>query len=278
LLEEAVIIDLVSVGPPDQQVVEPTPRPQPASEKKVTEQIEKQPEPEVPEKKEPEIAIPEPVEEQAEQPPVVAKPISVKPMKRKKKLASDTRLAEVRERELRAARLKKEAEVKKRQEKLKQERRRIIAAEMAEKARLDAQRAAEEARRELAEMYKQQRQMNQSTSRNSRINSARSSSSSELSIVEQQFIANIRSHLTGFWVLPEMRNWNLNLKTTVWFTVSKQGELLSYKIVEKSGDPLFDQLVLKTMKRSSPMPRGPNLMKRNSLDFSASFTPGKLIM
>ena len=279
LLEEAVIIDLVSVAPPEPAPVEPTPAPQVKSEPetKDTQQVEKQPEPVVAETKEPEIVIPDPVEQQVEPPPTPVKPISVNPVKRKKKLASDTRLAEERERERRAAKIKKEAEAKKRQERVKQEQRRQIAAEMAEKARLDAQKAAEDARRELAEMYKQQRQINQTVS-NNRVSSSRSSSASQLSIVEQQFIANVRSHLTGFWVLPELRNWNLNLKTTVWFTVSKKGELLSYKIVKKSGDPLFDQLVLKTMKKSAPMPPGPNLMKQNSLDFSASFTPGKLIM
>jgi colicin import membrane protein len=280
LFEEAVIIDLVSVAPSQLDSTGSTPPPQPKIEPK-NEIAEPEPTPQkdkVVEQIEPEVVIPEPVEQQVQENPTPAKPISVNPSKRKKKLADDTRLAEVRERERRAARIKRDAEIKRRQEQLKQERRRQVAAEMAEKARLDAQKAAEEARRQLADMYKQQRQLSAAKAATSSQRSNSGGSSQNHSIVAQQYYASLYQHIHAFWVLPELRNWDKDLMATIVLVISRDGKVVSSRIEQRSNDTFFDQLVYKTVQNASPMPSFPAMMNENRIEVGLRFRPGKLEM
>ncbi len=271
LLEEAVIIDLVTIAPPEQNVQPSIAQPPKEINKPaVSPPVQKQPEPE--------ISISDPIEQAVEPPPVPVKPISIKPLKRKKKLASDTRLSEVREREKRAAKIKKDAKLKTRQEQLKRQRRKAIAAEMAVKAEREAQRAATDARRELAEVLRQQRELSQTTTKNTGRSTNSSGNKQVQSAIAQQYYASLYQHIQAFWVLPEMRSWDRSLLATIVVIISKDGQVLSAKIEQKSKDPFFDQLVKKTVQNASPMPRFPNMMKKNRIEVGLRFRPGKLEM
>ncbi len=275
LLHDAVTVDLVSMpslapepvqSPPAAAPQKTEPAPQPAV-------IEKQPL--VEDTSEPEISVarePEIVPEQ----PVAAKPISLKPRSRKVKIAPDPNIVKAKERQRLAAQIKKEAEQRQRKQDLAREkRRRAAAAAKAEKARLEAEKAAAEARQALAEMYRQQGALQQKTvtSIQTATNNNRGSNQS---VVAQQYYASLYQHLHGFWILPETRSWNRNLRTTVVLEITRDGNVIYADIEQKSTDPVFDQLVLKTIRNASPMPTFPKLMKDVFIEVGIHFSPGKL--
>jgi outer membrane biosynthesis protein TonB len=49
------------------------------------------------------------------------------------------------------------------------------------------------------------------------------------------------------------------------------------QIERKSGDPFFDQSVMKIFQTASSMPRFPGVVKESSLDFILDFDPSGLI-
>lgn len=159
LLDEFVTVDLVSMPEPQAlpEIATPPPSKQP--------EVDQPPQPPPEEAAQPdpdEVEIP--LESEVVPDPVVeAKPISVKPLKRKIKKAVDTRLAEEKEREKRALALREKEHQRKRNEQLEREQkqkaaaaRKAAAVARAEQARKEADLAAKDARRALAEMYRRQ--------------------------------------------------------------------------------------------------------------------------
>lgn len=96
------------------------------------------------------------------------------------------------------------------------------------------------------------------------------------SIVEQQYWGAVAQRVKSFWVLPEMRKWDSSLLAQVVITINKEGEVISIQFDQRSKDPLFDQLVEKTIRSASPMPRFPALMQQETTEIGFKFRPGEL--
>lgn len=266
LLDNVVTVDLVSMPEPAAAPPAPVqPVAKPAEPKTPVKAPEPAPEPEVAE-----VSVaPEP--EVAPESSAPAKPISLKPLKRKIKKAKDTRLAEEKERERRAKALqqktldrKKAEQAKKRAEQLR--RQRDIAE--AKRTQQEAERAADEAIKELRSAIRESGAAS-TASRSSGASSRRKVQS----IAVQQYASSLNAWIGSHWKIPEMLKKNRNLKTMVALTIRRDGSIVNMQIEQKSGDPFFDQSVMKALHNSSPMPRFPGVMTENSQEFILGFTP-----
>ncbi|MEA2116382.1 MAG: TonB family protein [Thermodesulfobacteriota bacterium] len=195
-------------------------------------------------------------------------------MKRKIRKAKDTRLAEEKERERRAKTLQKETldrkkaeQAKKRAEKL----RRQKALVEARRAEQEADRAVTRARQELASVIRETGAARPSS---------RASGSSERkvqSIGVKQYSSTLATWISNQWQIPEMLKKNRNLKTTVALTIRRDGSIANLQIERKSGDPFFDQSVMKILQSTTSMPRFPGVVEESSLDYVLDFDPSGLI-
>ncbi|GAB4332716.1 MAG: hypothetical protein Kow0089_00770 [Desulfobulbaceae bacterium] len=177
------------------------------------------------------------------------RPISLKPVRRKVRKTDPKKIA---------------AEEERRRREL--ERQRALArARQEEEA---ARRAAEEARAALAAML---RSSNTESAPPDRRSSGRKKVSS---IVEQNYYSALYDRVKQFWVLPEMRHWDPTLETRVVVTILRDGTIARTIVEKKSRDPFYDQFVMKTLEKASPLPPIPKLMARNSVEIGFRFKPG----
>jgi len=240
----------------------------------------------------PDVATPEPAQ--------LKNPISLEPDKRKIKKNQDTRLEEekVKERE-QEQRKQEERELQKKIEERKQEAERKETQRREEerqkalvKARLEQIKAENEARAAAAEARELAAQANAAATaaaavradanrRAQAMQSAVSGGGSSgrqqaQSIVEQTYWGAVAQRVKSFWVLPEMRKWDTNLLALVVITINKNGEVTRIQFDQSSNDPLFDQLVEKTIRSAAPMPRFPALMQQETTVVGFKFRPGEL--
>lgn len=96
------------------------------------------------------------------------------------------------------------------------------------------------------------------------------------SIVEQTYWGAVAQRVRERWVLPEMRKWDASLLALVSITINKNGEVTQIQFDQRSKDPLFDQLVEKTIRSAAPMPRFPALMQQETTEVGFKFRPGEL--
>lgn len=236
ILDEVVTVNLVSLPEVSGQ----------PSENNSSKAKTKEPEPVV----KPETAVKIPVEPKAAPKPVKkVKPVSLKPIKRKVRKTDPKKLAQEK------AKRKRELEKKE-----------ALARAIQEEER--AKRAAEDARSALAEMIRSKGAP--STSRGP------SRGKQVTNVAEQIYFASIYDRVKSLWVLPEMRQWNPNLETTVVVTIRRDGTITRTFVEKKSGDPYFDQYAMKTLKKASPLPPIPKVLKKNSMEVGLVFRPGEL--
>lgn len=242
LLDDVVTVNLVSLPEvSESQPQQQAPAPEPEKVAKI-------------EPAKPKVSVapePKPVQENLEP----AKPVSLKPIKRKVRKTDPKKLA--------AEKARREQE-KRRQQDLAQ-------------ARLEEERArqaAQEARAALAEMIRQKGVKSASSSP-----ARKSSGGKEVqSIVFKQYLSSLYDRVQSFWVLPDMRQWDITLETVVVLTIRRDGTVAQTKIEKKSRDPFFDQFVMKTVQNAVPMPRFPTLMPQSSIEVGLRFRPGELLM
>lgn len=271
MLDDIVTVDLVSMPEP---VTAPPAPVQPVAKPAELKAPVKAPEP-VPEPEVAEVSVaPEP--EVAPEPAAPAKPISLKPLKRKVRKAKDTRLAEEKEREQRAKELqqktlaqKKAQEARKRAEKL----RRQKALAEARRTQQEADQAAARARQELASVIRET-----GTASGPARSSGTSSGRRRADAITNQYGALLMTRISSYWKIPEMLKRSRNLKSMVALTIRRDGSIADMRIVQKSGDPFFDQSVMKALRSAAPMPRFPALITEPSLDFDVVFTPQGLAL
>ena len=86
------------------------------------------------------------------------------------------------------------------------------------------------------------------------------SSGSELkgltALQHENYIASIKKQIYSQWALPQWMS-QKNLRAQVLVRLDEQGNVVSKKITLSSGDQGFDEMVLETLKRSSPVPAPP---------------------
>jgi colicin import membrane protein len=67
-----------------------------------------------------------------------------------------------------------------------------------------------------------------------------------------------------------------NLKVVVHFSVKENGEILGLKVVQPSGDPSYDESVLRAVKKSSPLSAPPESYRKDFADVELLFRPQDL--
>jgi len=96
------------------------------------------------------------------------------------------------------------------------------------------------------------------------------------SLVEQNYWNAVGQRVKSFWKLTEEHNWEASLLAQVVITINKDGDVVNIKFNQRSKDPLFDQLLEKTIKKATPMPRFPTLLQQETTDVWLQFRPGDL--
>jgi colicin import membrane protein len=67
-----------------------------------------------------------------------------------------------------------------------------------------------------------------------------------------------------------------NLRVVVHFSIKDNGEIAGLKIVQPSGDPSYDESVLRAVKKSSPLPPPPEGSRKDFADVELTFRPKDL--
>ncbi|MBM9535731.1 cell envelope integrity protein TolA [Desulfobulbus alkaliphilus] len=234
------------------------------------------------------------------EPAATAEPVSLVAPNRKVRVAQDTRLEEERIRE-QAARQRQQEErelaqrIEERQRQAEQ-RRQVEQRRQAEQREVERQRAiaaqAEEERRRAEEELRRLRAEAEAATaaavaaRNAAdreaqavrdaVNRPGSGRQQAQTMVEQQYLSSVAQRVRSYWVLPEMRSWDTALLAQVVITINKEGEVLRIQFDQRSRDPLFDQLVERTIRNASPMPRFPSMLHKDSIEVGFNFKPGEL--
>ncbi|WP_168720137.1 energy transducer TonB [Thermosulfurimonas marina] len=72
--------------------------------------------------------------------------------------------------------------------------------------------------------------------------------------IPENFGALLRTHLQSFWEIPASLSGRRDLSALVVLRLSSTGELLGYRFLRSSGNPLFDRAVEAALKAASPYP------------------------
>jgi colicin import membrane protein len=75
------------------------------------------------------------------------------------------------------------------------------------------------------------------------------------------------------WAWPGQRS---DLRVVVHFAIKETGEIVSLKIAKPSGDPSYDESVLRAVKKSSPLPAPPENYRKDFADVELTFRPRDL--
>lgn len=75
------------------------------------------------------------------------------------------------------------------------------------------------------------------------------------------------------WTWGGKRN---NLEVTVRFGILENGEIVGLKIVRVSGDPSYDDSVIRAVKKASPLPPPPESYRKDFMDVELTFRPKDL--
>ena len=67
-----------------------------------------------------------------------------------------------------------------------------------------------------------------------------------------------------------------NLRVVVHFGIKENGEIVGLKIVQPSGDPSYDESVLRAVKKSSPLAAPPESYRKDFADVELTFRPRDL--
>lgn len=91
----------------------------------------------------------------------------------------------------------------------------------------------------------------------------------EFVIYQNRILSTIKDN----WVWVGQRS---NLKVIVHFGIKDNGEIVGLKIVQPSGDPSYDESVLRAVKKSSPLPAPPESYRKDFSDVELTFRPKDL--
>ncbi|MEN8199266.1 MAG: energy transducer TonB [Thermodesulfobacteriota bacterium] len=188
----------------------------------------------------------------------VTKAVSLKPLKRKlkKNIPAHDPAQEIRR--------KKEAE---------QHQRELLAEAKHQKAIADAEAraAANEALLALRQSLRADAVTRSAKSTNTSGNRRSSGPSSSL---EAQYFARIFSHLHQYWSLPDIKTWSPDLTAVVVVNISQNGRITKHSFESRSGDPVFDRFVSRTIQEANPLPAIPPALKKKQYTIGLRFRPG----
>lgn len=75
-----------------------------------------------------------------------------------------------------------------------------------------------------------------------------------------QYVGSLERLVRGNWALPEWLA-NKNLRAQVRIKVNAKGEVVDIKLIKPSGNPSFDENVMMTVQKSSPLPPPPERLE-----------------
>ncbi len=75
------------------------------------------------------------------------------------------------------------------------------------------------------------------------------------------------------WAWPGGKS---NLRVVVRFNINDKGEIAGLKIVQPSGDPSYDESVVRAVRKSSPLPAPPESVRKDFAEVEISFRPKDL--
>ena len=81
------------------------------------------------------------------------------------------------------------------------------------------------------------------------------------------------SSIKGNWAWVGQKS---SLKVVVHFSIKDNGEITGLKILQPSGDPSYDESVLRAVKKSSPLPPPPEGSRKDFADVELTFRPKDL--
>ena len=88
-----------------------------------------------------------------------------------------------------------------------------------------------------------------------------------------RYVNYMQATLKGNWAWAGPKR---NLKALVRFGVKENGEITGVKIVQSSGDPLYDESVLRAVRKSSPLTAPPENHRKEFADVEYSFQPDQV--
>jgi colicin import membrane protein len=91
----------------------------------------------------------------------------------------------------------------------------------------------------------------------------------EFIIYENRMLSSIKDNWA--WVGQKT-----SLRVVVHFSIKENGEITGLKIVQPSGDPSYDESVLRAVKKSSPLPPPPESSRKDFADVELTFRPKDL--
>jgi len=89
------------------------------------------------------------------------------------------------------------------------------------------------------------------------------------SIPMQIYRMEVEDRIYNNWTYPDRKD----LKAIVVLTVKRDGTILETKIKRRSGDFLFDESVVKAVKRSDPLPPFPEVYRKSYGEIEIIFNP-----
>jgi len=265
-------VSLVNIAEP--VAAPPSAKPQapaPSPAKKIQESAHPPPAPAAPKAKKevpiaeiPPKAEPEPVPTPA---PAPQKAISLKPLKQKI-------IKEVKEPEVPPKKIpeKNDQELKKVQKLAEALREESV---LTERARI-AQEALEQERRVLTQSNKGRMTQSDESTVGPPTNAAAPAVGGSNTLLESQYNAAIANRLQQFWSIPENLQKDPNLTSIVVITIKMDGDIANMVFESKSGDPLFDQYVSKTIEKANPLPPIPPALKKQRYEVGVRFKPGSI--
>lgn len=84
-----------------------------------------------------------------------------------------------------------------------------------------------------------------------------------LSLLQHEsYVSDVEKHIRRHWVIPQWLANRKDLKTKVRVKFDESGAVTARDIVQSSGNPSFDEAVLATLEKASPVPKPPDKLQR----------------
>jgi colicin import membrane protein len=89
----------------------------------------------------------------------------------------------------------------------------------------------------------------------------------------QLYQERIRLQIIEAWILPMPQEEARKLQATALLTVSREGDVAHLKLLQPSGNPLFDDSLLRAIKQAAPLPPLPEDYQGAFLEVEMRFRP-----
>ena len=92
-----------------------------------------------------------------------------------------------------------------------------------------------------------------------------------------QYKSRLSQHIYPYWQLPELQDWDENLRAVIVLRVKRDGTVTSSYFEKRSGDLRFNQYVKKAIDNAQPLPPFPIDFHQKTEEIAVTFYPGGLM-